>query len=206
MDVSHLGGSLTVASLVAFAGGEPHKAGYRHYNVMGMAEKPDDYAAMAQVVTRRLTGDRPPPDLLLLDGGKGQLNIGAKVLEQIPEERRPALAAIAKGKDGGEDKIYLPGRKNPVNLRPRDPALLFLMRVRDEAHRFAITYHRRLRKKALTKSILEEIPGIGPKRRQSCSAYSARWPPSKRRTRLKSRGGRVGRGLLRPGRRLSERP
>jgi excinuclease ABC subunit C len=167
VDISHLGGSLTVASLVSFRGGQPDKAGYRHYNVLGQEEHPDDYASMAQVLTRRLAkGD--PPDLLVVDGGKGQLNIALAVLDDLnldPADS-PALAALAKGREEGPDKVYLPGRKNPVNFPAGDAGLLMLMRLRDEAHRFAITYHRRLRRKALTRSILEEVPGVGPVRRK----------------------------------------
>lgn len=163
MDISHLGGSLTVASVAAFWDGRPDKASYRRYKVMSTSGGADDYAAMAEVVARRLGGERAAPDLLLLDGGKGQLNAGLKALEDVPLERRPALAALAKGRGKGPDLVYLPGRKNPVNFKPHDQGLLMLMRIRDEAHRFAVSYHRLLRKKALTKSILEEVPGIGPR-------------------------------------------
>jgi excinuclease ABC subunit C len=166
VDISHLGGRLTVASLVAMDRGRWDKARYRRYKVLGQEGRPDDFAAMAEVVGRRLSGDREPPDLLLLDGGKGQLNAALEAMAGLPAEARPAVAAIAKGRGAGPDKVYLPGRKNPLSLRARDSALLLLMRLRDEAHRFAISYHRLLRKKALTRSILEEAPGVGPKRRQ----------------------------------------
>ncbi|MBI4799510.1 MAG: excinuclease ABC subunit UvrC [Desulfarculus sp.] len=166
MDISHLGGSLTVASLVCFVDGLPYKAGYRRYKVIGAEGAPDDFAAMAEVVARRLGGDLELPDLLVLDGGKGQLSAGLKALEGVLPERRPPLIALAKGRDGEPDRVFLPGRKNPVALKPRDLGLLLLMRLRDEAHRFAITYHRALRKKALTKSILEEVPGVGPNKRR----------------------------------------
>ncbi len=166
IDVSHLGGRLTVASLVAMKDGRLHKAGYRRYQVITSEGAPDDYAAMREVVARRLGGDRPPPELLLLDGGKGQLAVARAVLAELPPERRPALAAIAKGRGRGPDRVYLPGRKNPLNLPAHDPALHLLMRLRDEAHRFALEYHRLLRHKALTRSVLEEVPGVGPKRRR----------------------------------------
>ncbi len=164
VDISHLGGRLTVASVVAFREGRPHKAGYRRYKVLGLDEAPDDFAAMKQVVARRLGGRRLPPDLLVVDGGKGQLAVARAVLEELPPERRPALAALAKGRGGQPDRVFLPGRKNPLGLKPHDPALLLLMRLRDEAHRFAVSYHRLLRKKALTRSILEEVPGVGPRK------------------------------------------
>ncbi|MGD9125548.1 MAG: excinuclease ABC subunit UvrC [Desulfarculaceae bacterium] len=164
VDISHLGGKLTVASLAAFKDGERHKEGYRRYKILSLDQTPDDYAAMSEVVSRRLKGDRPPPDLLLLDGGKGQLNVAQAVLKGLPPEMRPALAALAKGRQGAPDRVYLPGRKNAVNFKPHDAGLLLLMQLRDEAHRFAVTYHRLLRRKRLTKSILEEVPGVGPKR------------------------------------------
>jgi excinuclease ABC subunit C len=164
IDISHLGGRLTVASLVAFMDGKPYKEGYRRYKVLTKDVGGDDYAAMKEVVLRRLSGDRPIPDLLVVDGGKGQLNVACSILEEVPYERRPPLAALAKGRETGPDKVYLPGRKNPVNLAAREPALFMLMHLRDEAHRFAITYHRLLRRKALKRSILEEIPGVGPKK------------------------------------------
>ena len=164
IDISHLGGRLTVASLVAFKDGKPYKEGYRRYKVLTKDVGGDDYAAMKEVVLRRLSGDRPLPDLLVVDGGKGQLNVALSILQEVPYERRPPLAALAKGRETGPDKVYVPGRKNPVNLAAREPALFMLMHLRDEAHRFAITYHRLLRLKALKRSILEEIPGVGPKK------------------------------------------
>lgn len=174
VDISHLSGRLTVASIVAMADAKLDKQSYRRYKVIGAGDQPDDFAAMAEVVERRLSGDREPPDLLLLDGGKGQLSAVMRVLAGLPPEKRPALAALAKGRGKGPDKVYLPGRKNPVNLKARDPELLLLMRLRDEAHRFAITYHRLLRKKALTRSILDEVPGVGPaKRRRLLRAFGS---------------------------------
>lgn len=165
VDISHLGGKLTVASLVAMKDGAPDKSGYRHYKVLGAEGAPDDFAAMAEVVARRLGGELAPPDLLVVDGGKGQLSAALAAMERLPPERRPPIVALAKGQDGGPDRVFLPGRKNPAAFRPRDPGLLLLMRLRDEAHRFAITFHRALRRKALTRSILEEVPGVGPKKR-----------------------------------------
>ena len=175
VDISHMGGRLTVASVVAFDGGVPEKSGYRRYKVIGQEGAPDDYASMAQVLSRRLGGDHEPPDLLVVDGGKGQLNIAVDVLAKLPPEKRPALAAIAKGRQAEEpDRIFTPGRKNPVNLGPRDPALLLVMRLRDEAHRFAVTYHKLLRSKALKKSVLDEIPGVGPgKKKKLLSAFGS---------------------------------
>ncbi|CAO0820627.1 UvrABC system protein C [Desulfarculales bacterium] len=174
MDISHLGGKLTVASLVCFVDGLPYKAGYRRYKILGAEGAPDDFAALAEVVARRLGGEMEPPDLLMLDGGRGQLSAGQKVLESVPVQRRPPLIALAKGRNGEPDRVFVPGRKNPAAFKLRNPGLLLLMRLRDEAHRFAITYHRALRKKALTKSILEEVPGVGPgKRRKLFRAFGS---------------------------------
>ncbi|MCB2189054.1 MAG: excinuclease ABC subunit UvrC [Deltaproteobacteria bacterium] len=174
VDISHLGGRLTVASLVRFAGGRPDKSGYRHYKVLGL-EGPDDYAAMRQVVERRLLRGGEPPDLLVVDGGKGQLAMALAAMADLPPERRPPAAALAKGRAPGEpDRVFVPGRKNPVNLPAGDQGLLLLMKLRDEAHRFAITYHRLLRSKALRRSILDEVPGIGPgKKRNLLKAFGS---------------------------------
>jgi excinuclease ABC subunit C len=171
VDISHLGGRLTVASVAAMREGVPHKADYRRYKVISLGPEPDDYAAMAEIVGRRLNGDRPPPDLLVVDGGRGQLAMAINAMEGLPDRKRPQVIALAKGRSGAGgqppelDRIYLPGRKNPAPLKPREPELLLLMRLRDEAHRFAVTYHRLLRSKALTHSILEEAPGVGPSKR-----------------------------------------
>ncbi len=174
VDISHLGGQLTVASVAAMKNGRLDKGSYRRYKVLSASDLPDDFAAMAEVVGRRLGGDREPPDLLVVDGGKGQLNAALKVLEGLPPEKRPALAALAKGRGQGPDRVFLPGRKNPLNFKARDPELLLLMNLRDEAHRFAVSYHRLLRKKALTRSILEEVPGVGPaKRRRLFKAFGS---------------------------------
>ncbi len=167
VDISHLGGRLTVASVAAFEDGRPRKAGYRRYKLLGQEGAPDDYASMAQALERRLSGDDPPPDLLIVDGGKGQLAVAVDVLTRLRPAQAPALAAIAKGQAPGEpDRLFAPGRKNPLNLAARDRALLLVMRLRDEAHRFAVEYHKLLRSKALKRSILDEIPGVGPGRKK----------------------------------------
>ncbi len=166
VDISHLGGRLTVASLVSFSEGEPDKSAYRRYQVVGAAGASDDYAAIREVLSRRLARHQGP-DLLVVDGGKGQLNIAKAVLDELAPDPQPALAALAKGRGRGPDRVFVPGRKNPVGFTAGDPGLLLLMRLRDEAHRFAIAYHRLLRRKALTKSVLEEVPGVGPKKRQA---------------------------------------
>ena len=179
-DVSHLQGTLTVASRVLFVDGQPDKNGYRRYKLRE-AKAGDDYGAMREVLRRRLARleqDRTP-DVLLLDGGKGQLNVVAAVLHDLGVEG-VALAALAKERDdeapsprvkrhGGakREKLFLEGVKAPLLPPPDAPAFLFLQRIRDESHRFAIRYHRELRRKAGLRSILDELPGIGPGKRRS---------------------------------------
>jgi excinuclease ABC subunit C len=155
VDISNLGGREAVGSLVAFVGGEPEKSRYRIYNIRTTAE-PDDYAMMYEVLSRRFRAavplrgareGRPAPDLLLVDGGKGQLAIAQRALKEcgavVP------VASIAKGeKKGHADQIFIPNRKNPLNLKRGSKELLLLMRIRDEAHRFGIQAHRRKRNKA----------------------------------------------------------
>jgi excinuclease ABC subunit C len=179
-DISHLQGSLGVASRVHFVDGRPNKAGYRKYKLRETAPG-DDYGAMREVLKRRLErlDSEPAPDLLLLDGGKGQLNAARALFADLGVEGI-ALASLAKERDeespsprvlrhGGQkrEKLFLPGVKDPLALPSDSPALLLLQRVRDESHRFAITYHRELRKKSQFRSILDELPGIGPTRRRA---------------------------------------
>ena len=107
------------------------------------------------------------PELILVDGGKGQLNIAYEIISELGYEGKVGLASIAKGRAEGEsDKIYLYGRKNPILFSRNSKALFLLMRIRDEAHRFAITYHKKLRGKRAVASELDEVPGIGPKRKK----------------------------------------
>ena len=148
VDISNWSGKNAVGSLVAFAGGRPAKERYRHYRIRGPQE-PNDYAMMHEVITRRLAKRDvwPLPDLLLVDGGRGQLGIALRVLAEVGITDF-ACAAIAKPQSETEcDKIYVPGRKNPLPLRRNHPVLLFLQRVRDEAHRFAVTYQRKRRRR-----------------------------------------------------------
>ncbi len=126
---------------------------------------------MHEVLTRRLSRAEQDgwevPDLILIDGGKGQLNIARLVMEEIGFEDKVDLASIAKGREEGEgDKIYVYGRKNPIIFSKNSDALFLLMRVRDEAHRFAITYHKKLRGKKALVSELDGVPGIGAKRKK----------------------------------------
>jgi excinuclease ABC subunit C len=164
-DVSHLQGSETVASVVVFENGAPKKAEYRHMKIRGDWGN-DDYRSMAEAVTRyfrrRLDEDRPLPDLVLVDGGKGQLSAVRTALEAM-DLGQVAAAALAKR----EEEVFLPGRSAPVTLGRRDRALHLLQRLRDEAHRFAISYNRKLRSRRTLRSQLGEIPGVGPGRQQA---------------------------------------
>jgi len=167
LDISNFQGGMAVGSVAAFRQGKPDRAGYRNYRIREVAGV-DDYAMMSEMVSRRMDKGGPP-DLFLVDGGKGHLAVVQRVLDRWDESERPALAAIAKRDEGlGEqaDKVFLPGRKNPLPLPPGHPVLLFLMRVRDETHRRAVGYHRRLRAEGMTASALDGIPGVGPKRKR----------------------------------------
>ncbi|MEJ2155598.1 MAG: excinuclease ABC subunit UvrC [Desulfobacteraceae bacterium] len=171
-DNSNLAGTLPVAGMVVFQYGRPFPEAYRHYKIKSIG-KPDDYAYMAEVLSRRFKkgeGAMPLPDLLLVDGGKGQLNIATAVVHGLGLSGRFSVAGIAKQDEarGDEaDKIYLPQRSNPVRLDKDPDLLLFLQRVRDEAHRFAISYQRRRRASVSVTSVLDGIAGIGPKRKRA---------------------------------------
>lgn len=167
LDISNIGGKQPVGSLISFKNGEPNKKGYRHYRITG-GDTPDDYGMMREVLLRRFAADkvRDLPDLLLIDGGKGHLNVAFQVLTKTGHLHDIELAAIAKEKSGEGEKLFRPGRKNPFVLPVYSPVLNFLMRIRDESHRFGITFHRRLRSKATLKSGLDLVPGVGPARRR----------------------------------------
>jgi excinuclease ABC subunit C len=160
-DISSFQGSHPAASRAVFIEGEPDKSLYRHYLIRGI-EGQDDFAMMEQVLTRRLGNDESRPDLIIIDGGKGQLNIATRVLRGLGMEGIPVLS-MAKARGTSKDRFFVPGRKDPVHLHARSPALFLLQRIRDEAHRFAVRYHKHLRGKTLV-SLLEDIPGIGPKK------------------------------------------
>jgi excinuclease ABC subunit C len=167
LDISNIGGKQAVGSLISFKDGEPDKKGYRHYRITG-GDTPDDYGMMREVLTRRFAPDKAGdlPDLLLIDGGKGHLNIAVQILSQAGSLPDVELVAIAKEKKDEGEKLFRPGRKNPFLLPIYSPVLLFMMRIRDESHRFGITFHRRLRSKATLKSGLDLVPGVGPARRK----------------------------------------
>jgi len=169
-DISHTSGAQTVASCVVFGSEGAIKSDYRRFNIKDI-KAGDDYAAIAQVIQRRYTrlknADAPLPDLILVDGGKGQLAAAAKELDEIQLEG-PLLAAVAKGPDrrAGEEIIHIHGQATELDLAADSPALHLIQQIRDEAHRFAITAHRQRRGKARQKSALEDIPGVGPKKRR----------------------------------------
>ena len=169
-DLSNIAGTEGVGSMVVFEKGKPAPAAYRKYRIRSAPGR-DDYAMLSEVLTRRYkkTGTgQPLPDLLIVDGGKGQLNTAVAVLKGLGLYGSFDLIGIAKRdaeRGETEDKIYKPGRKNPVSLKKYPGLLLFLQRIRDEAHRSAITYHRKRRTMTYRQSMLQEIPGIGEKRR-----------------------------------------
>jgi excinuclease ABC subunit C len=170
-DVSHTQGEATNASCVVFGPEGPVKADYRRYNIEGV-ESGDDYGALRQALSRRYRRRKqeelPLPDLLLIDGGKGQLEQALSVLQEL-ELSVPAVAAVAKGADrrAGQERIFLAGRKGTSILPPDSKSLHLIQRARDEAHRFAISGHRRKRSRTRQTSMLEAIAGLGPARRRA---------------------------------------
>ncbi|HEC14588.1 MAG TPA: excinuclease ABC subunit UvrC, partial [Rhodospirillales bacterium] len=178
-DNSHVSGAHAVGAMIVAGPEGMMKNAYRKFNIKGGKDfsPGDDYAMMAEVLTRRFSRalkEDPErsrgqwPDLVLIDGGKGQLGEARRVFEDLGLEG-VALAAVSKGPDrnAGRELIHLPARDGAIALKPRDPVLYFIQRLRDEAHRFAIGTHRAKRSKALTRSILDEIPGIGAKRKKA---------------------------------------
>jgi excinuclease ABC subunit C len=182
-DISHTQGAQTVGSMVVFVQGAPRKSDYRRFNVRSVDN--DDYGAMKEVLTRRFqryqdstagelhdpsqigkkkdTAWSLLPDLLIVDGGKGQLAMAMEVLAAFNLQDEVPLAALAKQ----EEEIFVPGRSVPILLPRRSEALYLVQRVRDEAHRFANTGHRQRRAKVGVASILDSVPGVGPRRRKT---------------------------------------
>lgn len=169
-DISHTMGEATVASCVVYDHYAMQPREYRHFNIQGITPS-DDYGAMQQVLTRRfervLKEEGIIPDLVLIDGGLGQLNIAKKVMHELGLNQ-VVLVGVAKGeaRKPGMETLIVADRENPLQLTPSHPALHLIQTIRDEAHRFAITGHRARRAKTRTRSVLQDIPGIGPKRRQ----------------------------------------
>jgi excinuclease ABC subunit C len=182
-DISHLGGTQTVASMVVFEGGAAKKADYRRFKIKTVPDGNDDYASMAEVLSRRYAqwerqADISPhdaeydqsfaalPNLVVIDGGKGQLAAGLEPLRGF-RDRGVAVVSLAKR----IEEIFRPGLSAPLVLDHSTPELQLLQRVRDEAHRFAITHHRGRRDKAMTSSLLDELPGVGPARKRALMAH-----------------------------------
>ena len=169
-DISHSSGEATVASCVVFGPEGPLKSDYRRFNIEGVSPG-DDYAAMHQALTRRFRrlkdGEGKMPDILLVDGGKGQLNMAREVLQELAVVDL-ILLGVAKGvtRKPGLETLYLNDAEHEFTLPGNSPALHLIQQIRDEAHRFAITGHRARRGKARSTSSLEEVPGVGPKRRR----------------------------------------
>lgn len=174
-DISNTQGGEATGSMVVFEDGRPRRDAYRRFKVH-LAGRPDDYAMMREVLRRRfrrglaelhdptVSGGKFSefPDLLLIDGGRGQLAVAVSILEELELDGIEVIGLAKK-----HEEIYRPGESDPLRLPPESKALLLLRRIRDEAHRFAITYHRKLRGKRSLASALDEIPGIGPKRRKA---------------------------------------
>ncbi|MCS7273613.1 MAG: excinuclease ABC subunit UvrC [Fimbriimonadales bacterium] len=166
-DISNIQGIAPVGSMVVFEGGQPKKSDYRRFRIKWHPESPDDFAMMKEVITRRLRealeGDakwRTLPDLILIDGGKGQLNAALEAMHALGFQ----IPAIGLAKR--HEQIILPDADEPLELPHYSKALHLLQRIRDEAHRFAVSYHRKLREQRAVKSPLDEIPGIGPRRKK----------------------------------------
>jgi excinuclease ABC subunit C len=182
-DISNLGGTHTVASMVVFEGGAPKKSDYRRFKVRSTEGAPDDFASMAEVLERRFAqwerqSDISPhdpaydpsfaalPNLVVIDGGKGQLSAGLGPLSGF-RERGVAVVSLAKR----IEEVFQPGRSTPLVLDHSTPELQLLQRVRDEAHRFAITHHRTRRDRAMTSSVLDGLPGVGETRKRALLNY-----------------------------------
>ncbi len=166
LDISNIHGDAAVGTIVRFVDGIPHKDGYRNFRIKA-TKGINDYGMMAELAERRIAqGDLP--DLFLVDGGKGHLAVVKDVVDRFIPDAPVPVAAIAKPdgeKHEKQDKLFVPGRKNPLSLRPDHPVLFLMMQIRDEAHRRAIDYHRRLRKKTVSGSKLDQIRGIGKAKR-----------------------------------------
>lgn len=165
-DISNTMGDQSVASLVVWEDGQAKKSDYRRFRIKTVTGA-NDFASMQEVVVRRYgeAENLPLPDLVLIDGGLGQLAAAMEGLRQVGRAGLPIIG-LAKARGEKEERIFVPGRKNPILLAPSSPATHLLQRIRDEAHRFAITYHRKLRGKALVSSQLDAIIGVGEIRRQ----------------------------------------
>ena len=163
-DISHTQGSETVASMVVFEGGKPAKKEYRRFKLKTTQGKPDDFKSMAEIMERRYgkETDWPMPDLIIIDGGKGQLNAAIPLIRAVGVTDVPVISLAKR-----IEEVFVEGQSESIILDHRTPELQLLQQIRDEAHRFAITYHRKLRGKRNLESVLDHIDGIGPKRRKA---------------------------------------
>jgi excinuclease ABC subunit C len=185
-DISNLGGRHAVGSMVVFLAGKPLKSGYRRFRI-GTVAGADDYGMMREVLSRRYGRREDLPDLIVVDGGKGQLGVALSVLkdlgiagvdaiglakEQAGEfppafGRKRESASGGTGLEKGRDRVYLPGRRDPIYLHRWPPVRFLLARIRDEAHRFAVSYHRSVRERQDLRSLLDDIPGVGPAKKRA---------------------------------------
>jgi len=167
-DISNISGQMAVGSMVVFENGKPQKSSYRKYKIQ--TSGPDDYAMMREMLERRYSKlkdyKRPIPDLVLVDGGKGQLNIAIDVFKTYNIEDIPVIGLAKEF-----EHVFIPQTPSPLILPHNSDALLLLQRIRDEAHRFAINYHKTLRSKEFSKSVLDDIPGVGNKRKIKLLKY-----------------------------------
>ena len=163
-DISHMQGAETVASMVVFEGGKPAKREYRRFKLKTVQGKPDDFASMAEIMERRYGNEKdwPMPDLIIIDGGKGQLNAALPIIRAMGVTDVPVISLAKR-----IEEVFVEGESESIILEHHTPELQLLQQIRDEAHRFAITYHRRLRGKRNLESVLDHIEGIGPKRRKA---------------------------------------
>jgi excinuclease ABC subunit C len=169
-DISNIGGTHAVGSMVTFADGKPWKAGYRRFRIRTVKEA-DDYAMMYEILSRRFRGKEDLPDLIIVDGGKGQLQVALTVLKDLHVQGVDVIG-LAKGArkqtfHGGHDHVYCIGKKNPLYLSKWPEVLFLLQRIRDEAHRFAVAYHRKVKHRKDFRSELDAIPGIGAFRKKA---------------------------------------
>jgi excinuclease ABC subunit C len=169
-DISHLQGSNAVGSQVVFIDGVPAKQHYRHYKIKSSkvrAGHSDDFASLAEVISRRFRAPKELPDLIMIDGGKGQLSAVVKVLEEMQLLGQFSIVSLAKQRE----EVFLPGEPDPLDSDPEQPGIQLLRRLRDEAHRFAITFHRQQRLQKSRRSYLDEIPGLGFSRQKELLAH-----------------------------------
>jgi excinuclease ABC subunit C len=182
-DISNLQGTMVVGSQVTFDEGEPRKEFYRRYRIRSV-EGQDDFASLYEVLKRRLeraVRENEFPDLWIIDGGKGQLNVALEVLREMKLGDQIDCVSLAKqhvlndrrGREvaKSDERVFLPNRKDPIVLPKNSTALFLLVRIRDEAHRFAITYNRELRRRARLRSVIDDVEGIGPKRRRALLSH-----------------------------------